>query len=158
MKRIVNGLAYDTDKSTVIAKAEYDWDPDNGVTATEGTLYRTAGGAFFEVIEIKTEDENGVTNYKSQLGPLSEVAAYKWLEIGQVELIDDSFAEVAEATEENVETTATIYVRTTPTLKRQVEFCSKNAGLSVNAYVIRCLAAGVAPDDKARAALVDEMR
>ena len=47
---------------------------------------------------------------------------------------------------------ATIYVRTNQTLKRQAELAAKEAGLSLNAYVIRCLEAGVAPDEKSRMA------
>ena len=75
-----------------------------------------------------------------------------------VELMDDSFINVPEAVAKaEEEAGATIYVRTNQTLKRQAELAAKEAGLSLNAYVIRCLEAGVAPDEKSRMALVDEI-
>ena len=138
MKRIVNGLGYDTDTSDVIAKAEYDcW--DDGTVATYGTLYRTPSGAFFEVLEIGTKDEDGEANYRSQFGPLSAAAAHKWLSKGQVELIDTSFAEVPEATAWEAEPNATIYVRAPASLKRRVDEAAAKAHMSLNAYM--CAAA-----------------
>jgi hypothetical protein len=138
MKRIVNGLGYDTDTSDVIAKAEYDcW--DDGAVATYGTLYRTPSGAFFEVLEIGTRDEDGKANYRSQFGPLSAAAAYKWLSKGQVELIDTSFAEVPEATAWEAEPNATIYVRAPASLKRRVEKAAAEHMMTLNAYM--CAAA-----------------
>jgi hypothetical protein len=140
MKRIVNGMAYDTDTSDVIAKAEYDCWAD-GTVASEGTLYRTPRGAFFEVLEFDTKDEDHKVDHRSQVkfGPLSAAAARKWLSKGQVELIDTSFAEVPDADPFASGHSATIYVRAPVALKRRVEEAAAKAHMTLNAYM--CAAA-----------------
>jgi hypothetical protein len=120
----------------VIAEAEYDcW--GDGTVATEGTLSRTPRGAFFEVLEIRTKDEDGKVNHRSQFGPPSAASARKWLSKGQVELIDTSFAEVPDAFAE--EPTATIYVRAPVSPKRRVEEAAAKVHMTLNAYM--CAAA-----------------
>ena len=69
---------------------------------------------------------------------MSESAAHKWVLDGDVELVDDSFVDVPEATAETVEASATIYLRAPASLKRRVDEAAAAAGLSVNAYMLRC--------------------
>jgi hypothetical protein len=141
MKRIVNGVAYDTDKSTVIARAEYEWEIDGTDRPCEGTLYRTQGGAFFELREIDTgeTDSHGGKTYKFIIEPMSERAAHKWVLEGNVELVDETFIEVADAVAEPTEPLAVIYLRVPPSLKRRVDEVAKAREMSVNAFVVRAL-------------------
>jgi predicted HicB family RNase H-like nuclease len=136
MKRIVNGLAYDTVTSDPIARAEYEIE-DGGIECTcYGTLYRTPGGAFFEHREIVVGDDDGGTT-KHRFEPMSAAAAQKWVHEGDVELIDNTFINPPEATAET-EATATIYLRVPASLKRRVDEAAMGAGLSINAYMLRC--------------------
>ena len=45
MRRIISGMAYDTDTATFIARGDYD----HPLSAAWWSLYRTRNGAFFEV-------------------------------------------------------------------------------------------------------------
>ena len=64
MKRIVDGLTYNTETSRLVAKAEWDsedqYSPHYGAKC-ESELYQTRGGAFFQVttVHLETRDEAG---------------------------------------------------------------------------------------------------
>ena len=51
MKRIVDGVTYNTATSTAVARSE--WLDDEGATPVTSTLYQTLGGAFFIHHELK---------------------------------------------------------------------------------------------------------
>lgn len=139
MKRIVNGQAYDTDKSKVIAKAEYEWELNEENCPCVGTLYQTPGGAFFEFRDIRFTDDHGNADHKHMFEPMTAAQAQKWVLEGDVELWDEDFIAVPEAAAETAEPQATIYVRAPAALKRQVDIAAKDANLSLNAYVLRAL-------------------
>ena len=82
MKRIVNGLAYDTNKSTEIARSEYETDSGEMVHAT---LYQTAGRAFFEHRNIcsRTMTGRGRSRSISSCSLASESEAQKRATKGQ---------------------------------------------------------------------------
>jgi predicted HicB family RNase H-like nuclease len=137
MKRVVNGLAYDTASSTVIARAEYETEVGRENRMCYATLYRTPGGAFFEHQQISDgENEDGREIFRHSFVPMSASAAQKWVLEGDVELIDDSFVDPPEATAET-EASATIYLRAPASLKRKVEAAAAADGLSLNAYALR---------------------
>jgi predicted HicB family RNase H-like nuclease len=143
MKRIVNGLAYDTDKSATIARSEYETEAGGEERMCYATLYRTSGGAFFEHQQISEgEDEDGQETFRHQFVPMSASAAQKWILEGDVELIDDSFVDIPEATSETA-ASATMYVRAPASLKRRVEEAAAADGMSLNAYVLRRLEQGL---------------
>jgi hypothetical protein len=136
MKRIVNGLAYDTDKSDLIARADYEMDVGGEDRMCYASLYRTRGGAFFEYQRISEgEDEDGQETFRFAVLPMSASAAQKWVLDGDVELIDETFIDVPEATSAT-EVSVTMYVRAPASLKRRVEEAAATDGLSLNAYVL----------------------
>jgi hypothetical protein len=137
MKRIVNGLAYDTVTSTLIARADYDTEVGGENRMCYAGLYRTPGGAFFEHQQISDgENEDGRETFRYSVVPMSASAAQKWVLDGDVELLDESFVDIPEATAET-EASATIYLRAPASLKRRVEASAAAAGLSLNAYALR---------------------
>lgn len=111
MKRIVNGVTYNTDTSTKLAKSEW---LDNGNEASS-VLYQTRGGAFFLHHEITRDawnereqaDEKKVEN---SFEPLSPDKAQAWLMDGDVEIFSNPFDDPPEAAAET-EPSATIYMR-----------------------------------------------
>src|SRR5690349_6234682 len=106
MKRVVDGVTYNTDTSTVVARA--GWDEDDTDTRYDievtQTLYKTQGGALF-LLEDKSwcegqgrlrEERNRAT-----ITPMSLEQAQGWAMRGEIEIIDSSvLGEPPEAEEE----------------------------------------------------------
>lgn len=132
MKRIINGVTYNTDTATAVARSWWeDWEKDN--ERVESWLYLTRGGAFFLVHHQASEDV-----------PIFEPVAEredvdKWLTTGEVELFDQSvFQEPPEASAER-EPEATLYIRVPRRLKERIEARAEADDLSLNAWVMRCV-------------------
>jgi predicted HicB family RNase H-like nuclease len=105
-------------------------------------LYRTPGGAFFSQERIFGKDRDGESMNHNRFIPMTAIEAQEWILKGDVELEDDSFLSAPEATAEaaeEVDVSATIYVRAPGSFKRRVERAAEEAKLSVNAYTLRCL-------------------
>lgn len=138
MKRIIDGVTYNTDTSTTIAQAE--WENREGEQC-QGTLYQTRGGAFFIDVEttrpVYDEYEEQWKPRKSHaFEPQSRDEAEKWCQEGEVEIFVDAFGELPEAAE--TETEAGVYFRLPIVLKTRIEAAAKDAGLSLNAWAMRC--------------------
>ena len=144
MKRIIKGVAYNTDTSTAIATSQASDDDADGITIKrmEWTLYLTRGGAFFlhqREDEQHRDDDGGSTWIREdQFFPMLRNEAQAWVMEGQVEIYHDVFGEVPEAAAEE-KPEATIYIRVPEPLKRQIDGLAKEAGQSVNAWATRCL-------------------
>ena len=69
--------------------------------------------------------------------------ANAWLLRGKVKIIHNPFEEVPEAAAE-IEPGATIYLRVPATLKHRVDEAASVAGMSSNAWVMRCIEACLA--------------
>jgi hypothetical protein len=140
MKRIVNGVTYNTDTATLLAQSKWEEDGEHAV----GTLYQTLGGAFFVNEEItKTIWNEGEREHQKQTTnnfvPLSPEGAHKWLmEGGDVEVFRNPFEDPPEATAE-AEPAATIYIRVPASLKRFVDEAAKSEKLSGNVWAMRCV-------------------
>jgi hypothetical protein len=141
MKRIVDGLTYNTDTSTLLAKAEWtlndQWSPHQGAEC-EGELYQTRGGAFFLVTTIHTKTAEGEPRDKVELEPLSADRAQGWLLEGDVEVYRNPFEDPPEAAAET-EAGATLYIRVPAALKRDVDEAAREAKVSGNAWALRCV-------------------
>lgn len=137
MKRILDGLTYNTETSTLLAKAGWDLDdrrsPYNGV-ACEGRLYQTRGGAFFLVTTINL----GELQEKVEFAPMTAERAQAWLLEGDVEVYRNAFEDPPEAAAET-ETGATIYIRVPAALKRDVDEAAGDAKVSGNVWAMRCV-------------------
>jgi hypothetical protein len=142
VKRIVNGLTYNTDTATQLAQATWTNDEKEEVT---GILYQTRGGAFFVhhswIQEVWNQRwERADQRERDEVIPLSAERAQEWLMDGDVQVFHNPFSDPPEATaEDEVEQGATIYLRIPVTLKDRVERKAEEASLSTNAWAMRCL-------------------
>jgi hypothetical protein len=66
MKRIINGVSYNTDTAQHIATASYDYEKRDGEEWSGSyDLYRTKGGAFF-IVDIETPDDPTPWGYERE--------------------------------------------------------------------------------------------
>jgi hypothetical protein len=147
MKRIVNGVTYNTDTSTRLAQSR--WEPEAGESVL-GTLHQTRGGAFFVDQEITkmvwNEDERRhEERVVHEFVPLSPQGAHDWLMDGEVEVFQNPFEDPPEARAE-AEPGETIYIRVPASLKRSVEEAAKNEKVSGNVWAMRCVERCLNPD------------
>lgn len=149
MKRIVNGVTYNTDTSTVLGRIEYEGDDGK----VEETLYQTRGGAFFLDEQLEREiwneksrqNETKITNL---FVPKSREQAHAWIIEDNVEIEHNPFDDPPEAVAEN-EPGATIYIRVPASLKKRVDEAAAEAETSGNVWTMRCMEAclGDLPDE-----------
>jgi hypothetical protein len=139
VKRIIDGVTYNTDTSTVLAKSAYETLYNNEPFECEGTLYQSRGGAFFvaETVDLG-HDEDGERITRNRAKALSAKDAETWIMTGDVEVFHNPFSEPPEATAEE-SPGATIFVRAPVSLKHRVEAAAKKEGLSVNAFMLRIM-------------------
>jgi hypothetical protein len=142
MKRIVDGLTYNTETATLLATSE--WTDGNQSSSyygceCEGELYQTRGGAFFLVTTTHIpEDRDREARDKTEFEPMTAARAQGWLLNGEVEIVTNPFDEPPEATAEE-EASSTIYLRVPPAIKRDVDAAAAKAGVSVNVWGMRCI-------------------
>jgi predicted HicB family RNase H-like nuclease len=139
MKRIIDGMTYNTDTSTRIAEAKWE---DDGVSH-DGVLYQTRGGAFFVDYETVKQvwnqrNEQHEERIEHTFEPMSQEEAHKWMLEGDVEIFNNPFEDPPEAASEG-EAGATLYLRVPASLKRRVDDAAKFESLSGNAWMMRCL-------------------
>ncbi len=132
MKRIIDGVTYNTDTATAVARWEYE--DENGYD-TDAVLYQTRGGAFFIVNTWDTEDKS-----KVYFEAVSRDFVTKLVERTDnlTILNDEVLADPPEATAEQ-SPGATLYLRVPSSLKDQAESAAKSDGISVNAWAMRCI-------------------
>lgn len=136
MKRIINGVTYNTDTATRVARSE--WNVNNDTEAV-GTLYQTKGGGFFVHIET-TEDRGENLVRKHEFEPMTRDEAQAWVLEGQVELLADNvFPEPPEPDAEEAPATTTVYLRIPSSLKQRAEAAAKAGGQSLNSWALRCM-------------------
>ena len=139
MKRIIDGVAYNTDTSTVIARSEYEGEYNHRNSNCIATLYQTRGGAFFvvETFNLGWDEETRLDDIRDRFKALSAERAQNWIMTGEVEIIHNPFGEPPEATAE-AEASATLYTRVPVSLKQRIEAAARDDGLSGNAWLMRC--------------------
>ncbi len=146
MKRIINGVTYNTDTSTVIAKDEVvegDWADGGYGSRTVHTLYQTRGGAFFAHANTvqrnrDVRDNEWLEDERHRFEPMTRDEAHKWVMTGEVELFSDVFGEPPEAAAEEAPS-ATIYLRVPSSLKLRLEKLAADANISLNSWLTRCV-------------------
>lgn len=141
MKRIVNGVTYNTETSTAVARSE--WTDSSDGQEHVMVLYQTRGGAFFfdeqETKSVWNEREGRhETKMSHVFTPVSPADAQKWMMEGDVEVFSNPFDDPPEAAAE-ADTGATIYIRVPSSLKRRVDEAAKGEGLSGNVWSMRCV-------------------
>ena len=144
MKRVVDGVAYNTATSTRLAEKEWNEQDERGRNANvEATLYQTQKGAFFVHKRTFTEwwdHDAGEAEQRTrdECIPMMADEASGWLLRGVVNISHNPFGELPEAAAE-AEPGATLYLRVPASLKRRVEGAAKFESLSGNAWMMRCL-------------------
>jgi predicted HicB family RNase H-like nuclease len=141
MKRIVNGVTYNTETSTRLARRRFQ-------RSTEAeklieTLYQTRGGAFFIVERRKTvqwdeREKESVDRVERTFRPASSDEARRWMLVGEVHVFRNPFGDPPEAAAE-AEPGATIYIRVPATLKRDADNAAQKQKLSGNVWAMRCI-------------------
>jgi hypothetical protein len=147
MRKIVDGVAYNTSTSTRLAKwgAIDDVDKLGRDYEETHTLYQTQGGAFFVDIEVVTQipdprddREPPRERVTREFVPMTLTKAKAWLVEGNVEVFDDSFAKDIPEAEGETEGGSTIYVRVPATLKRRIDVAASAAGQSASVWGLKC--------------------
>jgi hypothetical protein len=140
MKRVVNGVTYNTETSEKIGRIEWTQGTQDE-EQYEATLYRTRGGAFF-VVEVKRWHEyDGDTwqpHEKTTFEPMTSAEAHKWIMDGdQVEIFHNPFDDPPEA-EGDAGHGATVYVRVSESLKDRIDAAARAVNVSINTWALRC--------------------
>jgi predicted HicB family RNase H-like nuclease len=138
MKRIVNGVTYNTDTATQLATSSRE--DDGKITET---LYQTRGGAFFlhrQTVNAVWNEEDRSKHIETDhaFRPQSPEDAHKWILTGDVEVLRNPFDDPPEA-EAEAEPGATIYIRVPASLKRAVDEAAKTQNVSGNVWAMRCV-------------------
>ena len=148
MKRIIDGVTYNTDTSTLIAKSDYEVDFKRAPALCEGALYQTRGGAYFvhERIDTGETDNDRKTVYRDRFEALTAEEAEEWKNTGQVEIFADIV--LPPEAQAEAEAGATLYLRVPTSLKARVDEAAEQAKLSVNAWAMRALEKAIERQNK----------
>jgi hypothetical protein len=135
MKQIVDGKLYDTETAKMVAK--WFWGSENG--QGDKTLYINKNGAFFVMDEDAPEYDEHVV--EPRLRPHTrEQVQNLLLHAEKLEVFDQDLLPLPpEATPEDIEPTATIYLRVPMSLKRRVEDAALRSGHTITALTVQCL-------------------
>jgi hypothetical protein len=145
MKRVIDGVAYNTLTSVKIATKEWEEADGNGRinNRTQQGIYQTRGGALFlteeKMWETWNADEQAYdADSLADITPLTRDEAKGWMLSGQHEVFDETiFGKAPEAVDE-AEQAATVYLRIPKSLKDRMEAAAKVQNASVNAWLTRC--------------------
>jgi hypothetical protein len=138
MKRVIDGVSYNTATATVAARWEFE--DENGYE-NEATLYQTRGGAFFVVYvwEVPSRQWGEEPTKKTSFEALSREEVDRIVTKTQnLEIIDEKVLEGPPEATAEAAPAATIYVRVPASLKDRSEGAAKAEGLSINAYMTLC--------------------
>ena len=123
MKRIMNGITYNTDTATRVA----DGGPNHPASMAGWELYQTRHGAFFMVLT----DHDGESQ---SVKPLEDAEAQAFLEKHANELVEPVFGAFPEAGAAERRLT----IRIPGNLANRVEAAARTKNLSLNSYAMRC--------------------
>ena len=129
MKRIIDGLTYNTDTAERVALGG----PPSEWSFASWEIYRTRHGAFFKVVT----DHDGETQ---MLVPLADAQAF--LQRHAPDIVDAVFGPFPEAGAAERRLT----IRVPANLANRMEAAARAKGLSLNSYATRCFEASAAND------------
>jgi predicted DNA binding CopG/RHH family protein len=136
MRRIKNGTAYDTDTGELIKEVGFsDTSPYEAAS-----LYRTRNGAFFLWAQYLTPGYNTETD----IFPLSDEDAQKWLEKHADNLVEQYFGEMPEGGAAEKRMT----LRLPNNLATRIEEIAQAQKIPLSRYIRRCLERCAAEDGK----------
>lgn len=138
MKRIIEGVTYNTDTATLVAETTFE---DEGVT-TECELYQNRAGVYFGIDTVTTP-------YKDKRGEWQERVSYDWTAVGDAAAAREYVEKYSMTITRDIddmppeavlgEKLSTVYVRVTPTLKSDLDEASSKDKISGNQWATRCL-------------------
>jgi hypothetical protein len=147
MKTVIDGKTYNTDTSTTVASYSYE---DGDGYDTEAVVYLNRGGAYFAVHtwDVTTGDvrrgEERETKTKTFVEVLSRAEIDRLVATENLTVHNERALTLPpEATAED-EASATIFVRVPEALKAKVDEAASTAGVSINAWALRCFEACLA--------------
>jgi predicted DNA binding CopG/RHH family protein len=130
MKRIIDGITYDTETATEVVSGDYGEFSD-----TYWGLFQTRHGAFFKVVRDAGED-------RTDFFPLSDQKAQKLVEKHANHLVEQYFGPMPEYGSAEKRITLRIPIG----LAKRVENAAAAKALDVNKYIQRSLEKAVASD------------
>jgi len=131
MKRIINGVTYNTDTSAVVARYEYQ---DDHTRDVEATVYQTRGGAFFIV---HSWDQDGDQKHYFE-GTTRQNLDRLVTEQDGLEIVDEGILQSPPEAAAETKPGATIFVRVPAALKQRLDEEARAEGQSTNTYALRC--------------------
>jgi hypothetical protein len=146
MKRVVNGVTYNCANSELLAQAEWVENAETDAETEHTTeLYRTKGGAFFELhLWDRYDPQAEEVRTRTELTPMTESEAQAWMMRGDIEVLKSHFDDPPEATAANTaEKIATLYARIPLSLKHAIEGAAAKERLSMTQWVERTLGQAV---------------
>lgn len=144
MKRILNGVTYNTHTSTVVAR--YEWVDDNTGIQNDVSVYKTRGGAFFRVYSWNEGEDQ-----KHYFEALDREALDKMVTtIDNLEIVDSAAIEEPPEAAAEASPEATVFTRVPATLKRRIDDAAKGESQSTNSYSLKCLERCVGMGDTIR--------
>lgn len=151
MKRVINGITYNTATSTALALKHGRQEASHTHRASDwiATLYQTHGGAYFlvyrdEYMEWNEQRRVSESREDVRFEPISEDGAKNWLRQGEVEVLHDPFAGPRKGPAD-AKTSTTIYLRLPASLKRRVEEEAGKNEVSANQWVMRAIERALEP-------------
>jgi predicted HicB family RNase H-like nuclease len=140
MKRIIDGVTYNTDTATKITRSSPEDDIyQSGLPLLRKELYQTRHAAFFLV-------QWNEVDYVEEIIPLDDEQAKKFLEVNANDLLEKYFGPFPEAGAAERRLT----IRLPINLAGRIETAAKNKGLSLNSYAMRCFEQCAASDGARR--------
>jgi hypothetical protein len=140
MKRIIDGITYNTDTSTPVARYRYK---DHIACDRQATVYQTRSGSFFIVHRW---DDDGEAQASVEAISRKTLMGLMKRRGGLGILNQDSLNRIYKAAGDH-DRPATLYVRVPSALKTQVETLAKKEDMSLNAWIMRCMERGSSPID-----------
>ncbi len=143
MKRIIDGVTYNTDTAMVVARSAWKEEASYGTPDTDHTdiLYRTRGNAFFLVerreFVKKDRNEEWIDVQEHDFTPFTADEAREWtITSGQVEVVDCTIIGEPPEAEAHDLPSATIYFRLPSPLKARLESLASAKGISLNSLMM----------------------
>jgi predicted HicB family RNase H-like nuclease len=145
MKRIINGVTYNTATSTALALKHGHQAASHSHRESDwiATLYQTHGGAYFlvyrdEYVEWNQQRKTSEAREDIRFEPMSPEAAQTWFRQGEVEVLHNPFHHRRRGAR-GAKTSTTIYVRVPASLKRRVDEEAAKGKVSANQWVMRAI-------------------
>jgi hypothetical protein len=163
IKQVIDGKAYNTETAVCLATVDlmgYRMDERGRFTTNTprkvgtSSLYESRGGAYFLVRDYDPASDIADPDLAGQLRirdrgviPLKRKEAFGWAESKALDKIEEMFGKVAEAGDQ----TGAILLRVPQTLKLAIEKSAAVAGVSTNAWLMRCAERAIAYEREQKA-------